>query len=268
MCTIVAIKRRNPFFPLIIAANRDEYYARPASAPQIAHENPRVVAGLDLHKGGTWMGANARGIFVAITNQRTHARTDPKRASRGEVVLEALATEDVASIDELLASIDPREYNAFNLLYGDAEELRVAYARDDGSKIEPAPLDDGLWVLANDRIGSPEFPKADRVLSLIEPYLDERWEKLAPALLRALGDHEKPALDRIPDPPIGSRLDRAMLRELQSVCIHTAIYGTRSATVLALDRHRVAHYLFAEGPPCVTTAREHTRLFEESQRTE
>jgi hypothetical protein len=43
-----------------------------------------------------------------------------------------------------------------------------------------------------------------------------------------------------------------MLQRLQALCIHTPTYGTRSATVLALEPGRVAHYLYADGAPCRT----------------
>src|SRR5688500_7216428 len=164
MCTIVAIKGRHPEYPLVVAANRDEYYARAAGPPQRLEEDRRIVAGVDLAKGGTWMGANDRGVFVAITNQRTHDRTFAGTFSRGLMVVAALRQDDVGAIDELLRKTDPAEYSAFNLIYGDARELRVAYARPDAPQIEVAALDEGIWILTNDRIGSPDFPKAERAL--------------------------------------------------------------------------------------------------------
>jgi uncharacterized protein with NRDE domain len=256
VCTIVALKGVSPHYPLIVAANRDEYYARPASRPAIVHEAPRVVAGLDLTKHGTWMGANEHGIFCAVTNQRTYHRPDPKRLSRGKVVLEALAQRSVGAIDELLQTLDPGDYNAFNLMYGDADALRVAYAREDHDRIEIAPLTDGISVLANDRMGSPEFPKADRALELVRPHVGEPWDTLAPALARMLADHDKPPMEALLDPPSEAIFDKALLRELQAICIHTPLYGTRSATILALECGRVAHYLFAEGSPCTAKLEE------------
>src|SRR5690606_10220142 len=143
-------------------------------------------AGIDLAKGGSWMGANERGVFVAVTNQRTYSGADPRRASRGEVVIEALAQPDVASVDALVASLDARDYNSFNLMWGDASALRVGYARSEQRAVEIHELGDGLSVLANDRMGSPEFPKSARAAALVEPLIELPWERLAPALARVL----------------------------------------------------------------------------------
>ena len=258
MCTLVAIQR--PDRPLVVAANRDEFYDRAASGPRIVHAHPRAVAGVDLARGGTWMGANERGLFVAITNQRSFEGADPRLASRGAVVLEALREESVAGIDRLLGALDPADYNGFNLLYGDASALRVAYARPEQTEIEIEALGPGVWVLPNDRIGSADFPKTERVHALVAPWLDAD-APLEEALTRVLADHELPPLERIPPPPAGSRFDHAILQRLQAICIHTPVYGTRSAAVLTLEPGRVARYLHAEGPPCTTPFVDVTSLF-------
>lgn len=260
MCTIVAIKGRHPRFGLVVAANRDEFYARAATGPRVVHEAPRAVAGVDVKSGGTWMGANARGVFVALTNQRQYAGADPTKASRGEVVLDALAHDSVEGVDALLEALDARDFNSFNLFYGDADTLRVAYARHDRRHVEVETLDDGLWVLPNDRIGSPDFPKTRRALALVEPVAAAPWETLRDGLVQALGDHEMPPIDAVPEPPEGARFDHGTLRRLQALCIHTPIYGTRSATILALEPGRVAHYLFADGAPCRTAFADVTEL--------
>ncbi len=260
MCTVVAIKRQRSDCPLVVAANRDEFYARATSGPRRVAEEPAVVAGVDLLKGGSWMGANVHGIFVALTNQRQHDGADGTKASRGEVVMDALSMPDVASIDDLLRTIDGRAYNGFNLLYGDASSLRVAYARADRAAIEVEPLDDGIWVLPNDRIGSPDFPKAGRARALVEPLVERPWEDLAVGLHRALGDHGQPPIEAIPPPPPGSLFTRQTLRLLQSICVHTPVYGTRSSTLLALGVGQVRYYGYADGPPCQASFRDETGL--------
>ena len=253
MCTIVAIHGRNPSYPLIVAANRDEFYARAASAPRPVGDDPRIVAGVDLAKGGSWMGANARGLFVALTNQRQHDGADPARASRGEVVMDALAMESVEAVDDLLGAIDGREYNGFNLMYGDADGLRVAYARSDRAAIEVEALAPGVWVLPNDRIGSPDFPKTARAHALVAPIAEAPWPAVRDGLQRLLADHSRPPLEAVPPPPHGSVFTRETLHAIQQICVHTPVYGTKSATLLALSPGRVEHYLYAEGPPCQST---------------
>jgi uncharacterized protein with NRDE domain len=263
VCTVVAIKGQHPEYPLVVGANRDEYYARASGPPRVLEEGPRIVAGVDLAKGGTWMGANEHGVFVAITNQRTHERGHAGTFSRGLMVMAALARPEVAAIDELLSKTDPDEYSAFNLMYGDARELRVAYARPGQPRIETVALDDGTWILTNDRLGSPEFPKAERALERVAPIVRAPWDELAPALAGVLGDHEKPPIEAIAEPPPGSLFPRELLHELQAICIHTAVYGTRSATILALEPGRVARYLYADGPPCTTAFVDVATLFGE-----
>lgn len=258
MCTLIAIQR--PDRPLVVAANRDEFYDRAATPPEVVNERPRAVAGVDLARGGTWMGANERGLFVAITNQRSFEGADPRRASRGAVVLAALREDDVAGIDRVLSALDPADYNGFNLLYGDASTLRVAYARPERAAIEIEAIGPGVWVVPNDRIGSADFPKTERVHALVAPLLEDD-ASLEDGLARVLADHERPPLERVPPPPAGSRFDHAILQHLQAICIHTPVYGTRSASLLTLEPGRVGRYLHANGPPCTTPFLDVTSLF-------
>jgi uncharacterized protein with NRDE domain len=252
VCTLVAIAGLSPDVPLVVAANRDELYARAATPPQVLADSPRVVGGRDLTKGGTWLGATERGFFVGVTNQRSWTLPDPRRRSRGELVFDLLRAGSTDAAIAHLRTLDARVYNSFNLLFGDAETLHVAYARDDKPKIALEPLGRGVWVLNNDTIGSRDFPKATRAARLVAPHVVSEWDELAPALRSMLGDHELPAMDDVPPPPPNARLTPEQLRALQAVCVHTPVYGTRSSTLLGLGEGRVLHYSFADGPPCVT----------------
>ncbi len=272
--------------PLVIAANRDEVYARAATGPQRLLESPVTVGGRDVLGGGTWMGVTATGLVVAVTNQRTVGLPAPHARSRGALVMAALQAGSVAAIEALLATTDARVYNPFNLLFGDARALRVAYARSEAAAITVEALPPGLTVLANDRIGSPEYPKTLRAEALVQPFFDEPWPALEGALERMLSDHERPPLAAVPLPAPGSRFDPAatpvgaavcggpavdghspslhglawsasppdevFLRELQALCIHTPSYGTRSAAVVAVSPTGVEAYRFANGSPCTT----------------
>ena len=252
MCTLVAIAGLSPDVPLVVAANRDELYARAAAPPQLLATSPRVVGGRDLTKGGTWLGATEVGFFVGVTNQRSWTMPDPQRRSRGELVLDLLRAGSNEAALAHLRMIDARVYNSFNLLFGDAGALHVAYARDDKPRIVIEALGPGVWVLNNDTIGSRDFPKATRAARLVAPFAVSEWADLAPELRAMLGDHELPPLEDVPAPPPGARLTHEQLRALQAICVHTPAYGTRSSTLLALGEKRVLHYSFADGPPCVT----------------
>ena len=106
MCTIVLLHRVHPRWPVVIAANRDEYYSRAASAPEVLTRDPvPVLGGRDARHAGTWMGATQRGFFVGLTNQRTLRPADASRRSRGEVVLEALRRGSREAVDELTCTL-------------------------------------------------------------------------------------------------------------------------------------------------------------------
>jgi uncharacterized protein with NRDE domain len=252
MCTILYLFRIHPTYPLVIAANRDEYYDRPAVGPRILSDHPRSIGALDLKHRGTWIGANEKGLFVGLTNQRTHRPADPSLRTRGEIVRILLSASSLSEMVDSLTALDPRQYNPFNVLIGNAAKLYLAYARTEQSHIAIEDAPEGVHALANDRLGSPEFPRTERAQQLAAPIARLPWPGLAPALGAILGDHQLAPLALVPEPPPDAVFTRAQLQQLQAICIHTDTYGTRSATIVALAEAGVAHYLFASGAPCQT----------------
>ncbi len=252
MCTIVAMRNVHREFPLVIAANRDEFYRRPAVAPHTLSESPRIIAGQDRDRGGTWMGVSHGGFFVGVTNQRTWKSANGALRSRGEVVLNCLADGSLEAVTERLSRLDARAYNPFNLMFGDVTAMRVAYVRHDAPFVRFEDLGDGVCALANDHLGSPHFPKTERVESrLRDPALATlSWEALQPHLAAALGDHELPDKDLLEDPPAGALFPKFLARRLQALCVHTPAYGTVSSTLMAFTAQGVARYLYADGHPC------------------
>jgi uncharacterized protein with NRDE domain len=251
MCTIVIAHRIHAEAPLLVAANRDEFYARRGSAPQVLRDVPRVIGGVDGERGGTWMGATPGGFFVGITNQRTWRVPDASLRSRGEVALNALSTGSVEAAEALLRALDADQYNDFNLVFGDGEEMRVAYARR-GAEITVEALSPGVYALANDRLGSKEFPKArlaaDLSRGVIEAPLDDSLRELG----RVMASHQLPEERAIPKPPKGSPISHDVVKRLQAICVHTSSYGTVSSTLFAAEPGRVLRYAYADGPPCRT----------------
>jgi uncharacterized protein with NRDE domain len=243
MCTI-AILLGVADAPLVVAANRDEVYARATRPPQRFEAG--VVGGLDVLSGGTWLALHRAGRFAAVTNQQALAPVMSGARSRGLAVLELAAASDP---DAYVAALDPRDYASMNLVWGDSERVCVAYLRHEGMK-EVIELSRGVYALCNDRIGTAGFPRGDRLVRAIDVALAEGrgWDVLAPRLQRALADHTRVELaDSQP-----SRLPPELSRELTANCIHSDHYGTRSSTIFALERGRVAAYHHADGPPCVT----------------
>ena len=123
MCLITFAYRAHADYPLLVAANRDEYYARPTAGLRFWEDLPDVAAGRDLQAGGTWLGITRSGRFAAITNHRNPPTTPASPRSRGMLTLDFLAGE--AGPEGFLEKLAPRagEYAGFNLLLGDDETL-------------------------------------------------------------------------------------------------------------------------------------------------
>lgn len=243
MCTI-AILVGVTDLPVVIAANRDELYARDTRSPQVIA--PGVVGGLDAVSGGTWLALNRNGRFAAVTNQRALAQPPLGVRSRGLAVSELTAASDQ---DAFVAAMDPRDYASMNLVWGDTNRVSVGYLRHDGSK-EVSVLPRGVNVLCNDRIGADGFPRGVRLALALEAIIvkDRDWDAIVPGIAAALGDHTRVPIEAVPP----SHLPPELGRELTATCIHSELYGTRSASLIGLERGRVAAYLHADGPPCVT----------------
>src|SRR5258708_5544746 len=122
MCLILLAWRAHPDYRLIVAANRDEFHARPASPAAFWPDQPRILAGRDLEAGGTWMGASRGGRFAAVTNYRG-AREPRAAESRGALVARFL--ENGTTPADYAAAVAQRgsAYSGFNLFAADAEEL-------------------------------------------------------------------------------------------------------------------------------------------------
>ena len=265
MCTLIVLRRIHPEFPVVIAGNRDEMTAREATAPRLLRADPPIVGGLDVVGGGTWLGVTPSGVLAAITNQRSWHMPSPAPRSRGQVVLRVLEAasragpgDPLGAAKRALEAMDPSAQNSFNLLVADAKGAFVAYARREEESLDIEDVPAGITVLANDRIGSKYFPKQTRAKTLIEPFAKEPWEALRSHLARTLSDHVSPPPESIEPPPPGARFSRELAARLQAICIHTEGYGTRSATIAALRPEGVAHYLFADGPPCQATFEDFT----------
>jgi uncharacterized protein with NRDE domain len=246
MCTIAILIDVISGAPIVIAANRDELYARPTRGPE--RLGPNLAGGVDVLSGGTWLAVRGDGQFAAVTNQLALATPPPGLRSRGHAVRELAAQDDPGAY---VAALDPTRYASMNLVWRGAGEshVSIAYTRREQGTIEIEELGRGIHVLCNDRLGAPGFPRCGRLIAAIERALaaDATWPAIRQPLHTALADHTRVALAETPV----SHLPAELARELTANCIHSAGYGTRSATMLALG-DGVIDYLHADGPPCVT----------------
>ncbi|MEO6773543.1 MAG: NRDE family protein [Kofleriaceae bacterium] len=256
MCTI-AILIGVTEAPVVLAANRDEIYARPTRPPE--RLGPGLVGGRDVLSGGTWLALHATGRFAAVTNQRVLDQPPTGLRSRGLAVVECA---DAADQDAYVRALDPRDYASMNLVFGSGSGVTIAYLRRDDGGRELVRLGPGIHVLCNDRLGTSEFPRGDRLRVSIEAALETgtAWPALWPRLAQALGDHQRVALADTPPSP---GLSREVANELTAICIHTELYGTRSASLVALEDHRVAAYRASDGPPGETAFTDRMALFED-----
>ncbi|MDT8990354.1 NRDE family protein [Curvibacter sp. APW13] len=210
---------------LLLVANRDEAYARPAQALHL-WPGGQVLAGRDLHAGGTWMGVGRTRRFAALTNYRTGQAPRTDVASRGTLVSDFL--EGSASASDYLANLAPRsgDFNPFNLLLWDGEALLGL----EGRHGRIVTLEPGWGAVSNGDFHTP-WPKVKRLLSGLQsavaggPCDDE-------ALLQLLADTTEAAPHELPATGVPAAVEQA----LSSIFIRTPQYGTRASSVL-----RMAH---------------------------
>jgi len=261
MCIILLFFHVHPDLPLVVAANRDEFYARRSSGPDRLFTSPRAVGGRDLRAGGTWMGVTETGFFAGLTNLRTLGPPEPARRSRGEIVIQALRTGSVRATETWIRAVDAHEYNPYNLVFGDGRELWIASSGEGDAIARLLRLEAGLHVITNAPVGTP-WPKVTRTRKLASPLSKAPLSALVPALQRILADHRVPSPRAVPTPP--AWLTAEVARKLQSLCVHTPRYGTRSSTVVAIGSDRVVYYGFADGPPCTTRLVDRTAMIASS----
>jgi len=236
MCTLLVATRLWPGTPLLIAANRDEHLQRPAAPPSARRVGSRrIFAPTDLRAGGTWMGLNDAGVFVAITNRFTgEAQPAPEekqavKASRGLLVEEALTQGDAAAASQHIASIEPCSYNGFHLLCADVDSAWITWS--DTLNMYRHELQPGLHVLTERSHGAAPSQRE--------------------AALRTLCRD----LELETSPPI-SQFEEALkahrAHPIESTCVHLEDmgYGTRSSSIVRFGDEGPVSYRHAGGPPC------------------
>ncbi|MET0333918.1 MAG: NRDE family protein [Rhizobacter sp.] len=234
MCLAAIALDQSRRFPLVIAANRDEFYKRPAARLSWWSPGaglPDVLGGRDLEAGGTWLGLTAKGRLALITNVRNPGNNDPSAPSRGAIVSRWLAGD--MSADRFWMHTALSGYNGFNLIAADFLRGECFFASSQDNT--PVRLERGLYGLSNATLDTP-WPKVttlkDRVRDAIEGA--ESLDSLAVELFDALGDRTPAADALLPATGISPELEKS----LSSAFIRTpdANYGTRSTTLVITER--------------------------------
>ena len=238
MCLIALAWQAHPDYPLIIAANRDEFYRRETAPARFWEDAPSLLAGRDLVAGGTWMGVTRTGRFAALTNFR-----DPDAAagarSRGLLVSTYLQGEDDPVSHAESVAAEGRFYGGFHLLLGTPETLVLA----GNQGLPPQRLTPGVYALSNHRLDTP-WPKVEKARRGLLASLLAAEPDMLLALLR---DDEVAADAHLPDTGVGLPLERL----LSPLFVRSPQYGTRTSTVLMLGRERIyfSEQTFVEGEP-------------------
>jgi len=196
MCTLVILRRPGHFWPVLIAANRDEMQSRSWQAPA-RHwpDRPHIVAGLDELSRGSWLGVNDHGLAAGILNRQGSLGPADGKRSRGEVVLEALDHAEAEAAAKALGELDGTSYRSFNMLIADAEKafwLRNE-ATEDGD-IDVFEIPEGVSVFTAYDVNDPDSPRVRRALPRFRiadaPGADKNawsgWEKLLADRTRAV----------------------------------------------------------------------------------
>ena len=238
MCLIVFAWRPSHARPLILAANRDEFYARPTQPLAQWADAPHVYAGRDLEAGGTWLGITADGRFAALTNIR-NPNLPLGHRSRGELVAQFLTSH--VSTEHYLDGVaqSAGEYGGFNLLVGDSEQLYYL----NGANPEPRLLGEGVYGLSNAGLDTP-WPKVQKAKAALKTQLNDPSPH---ALMALLSDPTTAATADLPDTGVSLATETL----LSSMFIASPNYGTRASTVLIVNadgtRQMIEHSFGPQG---------------------
>jgi len=226
MCLLVLAWRSHPRYPLVVAANRDEFHARPAAALAWWRDLPQVLAGRDLRAQGTWLGTSRTGRFAAVTNFREPAQAPPAdQPSRGSLAVDFLASS--AGPNLKLREIEARasRYAGFNILAGGREGLHY-FSNRSGQPVRE--LDAGIYGLSNHLLDVP-WPKLVRTRTALSRLLASQDPQ--PDALFDLMDDREPTTDA---PTDGGTLPPDLQRALSAPFVVHDAYGTRCSTVLLM----------------------------------
>ncbi len=227
MCLILVAWKAHPSYPLVIAANRDEFHARPTAPAAFWEDRPAILAGRDLECMGTWLGVTRSGKFTAVSNFREGVARDPAARSRGLLASAFLA--DGASARDFAAQVaqDGAEYSGFNFLAGDRDELWWVSNRNAGAR----RLAPGIYGVSNHLLDTP-WAKVVRGKRTLQAAL-----RPAPAiepLLELLADTTMASDDELPDTGVGPERER-LLSPLRVV---SDAYGTRCSSAVIFGPER------------------------------
>lgn len=231
MCLIFLSLHQHPNYKLIVAANRDEFYARKTEAAKFWEDHPQIVGGRDLEARkpddtcGTWMAMNKNGRIAMVTNYRDLKNLKSVAPSRGHLVTDFLLSNEKPFTYLKAVEKDKQLYNGFNLIVGSAEELFYLSNYKEGIE----KIENGFHGLSNALLDTqwPKVKEGKEKMSRL--FAAEKVE--AENLLNGLYDDHQAPDDQLPDTGVGLERERM----LSSMFIKSPNYGTRCSTVVTVD---------------------------------
>jgi uncharacterized protein with NRDE domain len=225
MCLILVAWQAHADYPLVLAANRDEFHAR-AAAPAAWWRDPNILAGRDLAAGGTWLGVARDGRFAALTNYRDPGLPQRDAPSRGELVPATLTS--MLPVDLRLQQLrrSAGKYNGFNLIFSDGERLAIFESvAGEGRVLTP-----GVYGLSNHLLDTP-WPKVRNAKCALGAAMARL--PVEQHLLELLRDERRADDAQLPRTGVSLEWERL----LSSAFIRAPTYGTRCSSILLIDRH-------------------------------
>ena len=229
MCLITFRIAQHPTYKLVLAANRDEAYARPTEAANFWKSQPTLLAGKDLEANGTWLGITKEGKIAAITNCHDgdfEEAIPAKKKSRGKIVTDYLASplspEDF--LNELIEEKDA--YLPFNVLLGTVDQLFHFNSLEQSF----TPLKPGTHSISNATLNTP-WPKVRRTKEQINKLASEK-DAYMESLFQMMMDETPAPDDQLPNTPLPLDLNR----KVSAPFIKTDEFGTRCTTLILVDQ--------------------------------
>ncbi|MCH7894467.1 MAG: NRDE family protein [Proteobacteria bacterium] len=232
MCLVVLAYAHHPRYRLVLAANRDEFHARPSQSAHWWPDHPGLLAGRDLEAGGTWLGINRSGRLALVTNFREPGARAPGKRSRGELVRDFLTDDRPAAEFAADLSAVASDYSGFNLVVFDGRNCLYLCNRGDFQQV----LQPGIHGLSNHRLNTP-WPKVEKTRhrfadALASDDIDEV------ELFSILGDN-RPFDDKVlANTGIGRELEKL----LSAPFVISPDYGTRCSTLVLWDNSGDMHF--------------------------
>jgi len=237
MCIAYLALSVHPDWPLFIAANRDEFHARPCLAAAPWPAQPDIISGIDIRAGGTWLGVARSGRYALITNYREPARVIDGAPSRGMLVSSYLQGTQTPQDYAHAVQAQGAAYNGFNLIVGDL--TGACYAGNRADQAQVRSLAPGRYVLSNHLLDTP-WPKARRLRTSLDALPLETLDQSLTPIFDALRDTTMAQDADLP----ATGLPLARERLLSSPFIISDTYGTRCSSILAV--HADGHAIFSE----------------------